>query len=194
MDDKSFAKNVDCADVNSTFGELSDKIIFEKVLTHDNERYDVHHLDVENFDNIADDLKLKAHAVCMHNGKMLLVYHPEWGIWSLPGGTREAGETIEEALKREIEEETNCEVIDYCPIAVQKIVNPNDGNKHHFRLQYLCNVAPLGDFENDPAGNISKITWIDPRKFEEYIENKEFKKVVIRSALEIIKNYEDREN
>lgn len=174
---------------------ISDRhpIIFEKVVTHDNERCDVHHIDVEHFDDIPDNKKLKAHAVCMHNGKMLLVNHPEWDIWSVPGGTRDKGESIEETLKREVEEETNCRVVDYRPIAVQKIISPG-GNKYHYRLQYLCDVIPLGDFKKDPAGNISKITWIDPNKFEEYIENKEFKKVIIRRVIDILRNHENRKN
>lgn len=168
-------------------------VIFEKSITHDGERYDLHHIDIDNFNEIPDELKLKAHAVCIHDGKMLIVHHPEWDIWSIPGGTRENGESIEETLKREIEEETNCEVLDYKPIAYQKIISP-DGSKYHYRLQYLCNVIPFGEFKGDIAGNVNKIVWIEPRNFEEYIENKEFKKMIIRRALEILKNHENRKD
>lgn len=167
--------------------------VFEKAVTHDGERCDVHHFDVDNFDEISDELKLKAHAVCIHNGKMLIVNHPEWDIWSIPGGTRDDGELIEETLKREIQEETNCEVINFIPIAYQKIVSP-DGRKYHYRLQYLCDVTPVGEFKSDVAGNINKISWIEPSKFEEYIENKEFKRMIIRRALGLLKNYENRED
>jgi len=166
---------------------------FVKALTHDGERCDLQHIDLDYFDNIPDELKLKAHAVCLYNGKMLLVNHPEWDIWSIPGGTREEKETIEETLKREILEEANCKVVDFRPIACHKIISP-DGNKFHYRLQYLCNVIPLGDFEKDTAGNINKITWIEPNKFEDFIENKEFKKLVIRRAMEVLKGYENRKN
>lgn len=167
--------------------------VFEKVITHGGERCDLHHFDVDNFDKIPDDLKLKAHAVCMHNGKMLIVNHHEWDIWSIPGGTRDDGESIEETLKREIQEETNCEVVNFAPIAYQKIVSP-DGTKFHYRLQYLCEVIPLGEFQRDVVGSINKISWIEPSKFEEYIENKEFKKMTIRRALGLLKNYENRKD
>lgn len=160
--------------------------VFERAVTHDGERCDVHHFDVDNFDEIPDHLKLKAHAVCMHNGKMLIVNHPEWDIWSIPGGTRDDGESIEETLKREIHEETNCKVVNLTPAAYQKVVSP-DGKKYHYRLQYLCNVIPLGEFKRDVAGDINKISWIEPNKFEEYIENKEFKKMTIRRALGLLK-------
>lgn len=168
-------------------------VVFKEAINHNGERCDVHHVDIDHFDDLPDKLKLKAHAVCLHNGKMLLVNHPEWDIWSIPGGTRDFGESIEETLKREIVEETNCKVIDYRPIAYQKIVNFN-GKVQHYRLQYLCNVVPLGDFKKDPAGNISKIAWIQPDNFEEYIEDKEFKRLVIRRALKLLKDYENKKN
>jgi putative hydrolase of HD superfamily len=164
----------------------TDMIIIKEAVGCDGQRCDIHHVDTDSFSDIPDQSKLKAHAVCMYKGKMLLVNHPEWDIWSIPGGTRESGETIEETLKREIVEETNCNVIDIKPIAYQKVVNPS-GEVCHYRLQYLCDVIPLGDFEKDPAGNINKITWIEPGDFESYIENKEFKRLVIRRALELLK-------
>ena len=160
--------------------------IFKKVITHDGIRCDLHHFDIDQFSEIPDELKLKVHAVCMHEGKMLIVNHPEWDIWSIPGGTREKGESIEETLKREIQEETNCDVIDFVPISYQKIINPDNGNCH-YRLQYLCNVVPLGEFQGDVANNVDKIAWIEPNKFEEFIENKEFKKMIIRRALCFLK-------
>lgn len=165
--------------------------VFERAITHDGERCDVYHFDVDNFDEIPDELKLKAHAVCIYSGKMLIVNHPEWDIWSIPGGTRDDGESIEETLKREIQEETNCAVVNFVPIAYQKIVSP-DGKKYHYRLQYLCDVIPSGEFQRDIAGNISKISWIEPNKFEEYIENKEFKKMTIRRALGLLKDHENK--
>lgn len=124
----------------------------------------------------------------MYNGKMLLVNHPEWDIWSLPGGTRDEGESIEETLKREVKEETNCKVVACRPISVQKVVSPSS-DKCYYGLQYLCEVIPLGDFEKDPAGNISKIIWIDPNRFEEYVENKEFKKAIIRRAIKVLRDH-----
>jgi len=163
------------------------KKIFRGVLTYKNQKCDVHHIDVHNFDDIPDDLKLKAHAVCMYEGKMLLVHHPEWGVWSLPGGTRDKGESIEETLKREVLEETNCIITNYHPISAQKIVSP-DGDEYYYGLQYFCEVVPSGDFEKDSGGNISKIKWIDPHKFEEYIEDKEYRKAIIRRALDFLEN------
>ncbi len=168
-------------------------MIFKKAINSNGERCDVHHVEVDHFNDIPDNLKLKAHAVCLHKGKMLLVNHQKWNIWGIPGGTREPGESIEETLKREILEETNCKVVDSHPVSCQKVVNA-DGKIHHYGLQYFCNVVPLGDFKEDPAGNIDKIAWIKPADFEEYIENKEFRRLVIRRTLEFLKDHESRKN
>jgi len=160
--------------------------IFKDAVNHNGKRCDVAYVDVDNFNDLPDRLILKAHAVCIWEDKMILVNHPEWDIWGIPGGSRDLGESIEQTLAREIQEETNCEVLNYRPIGYQKIVSPD--NEVHYRLQYLCMVKPLGEFEIDPAGNINKITWINPGDFKKYIEGKEFKEVVILRAIEILQN------
>lgn len=160
--------------------------IFKDAVTHNGKRCDVIHVDVDNFDDIPDALILKAHAVCVWENRMLLVNHPEWNIWGIPGGSREHGELIEQTLAREIQEEANCEILDYKPIGYQKIVS-ND-NEIHYRLQYLCMVNPLGEFKTDPAGNINKIIWINPNNFKKYIEKKEFKEIVFQRAIEILQD------
>ena len=53
---------------------------------------------------------LCAGAVVIDNGGHLLVVRRRWapgeGLWSLPGGRVEAGESLEEAVEREVLEET----------------------------------------------------------------------------------------
>jgi 8-oxo-dGTP diphosphatase len=54
-------------------------------------------------------------AACAHtfDGKWLLVRRADVGLWALPGGTLEWGETLRDTIVRELEEEagvTSCEV------------------------------------------------------------------------------------
>lgn len=52
-------------------------------------------------------------AIVIRDGKILLVKRgsePGLGLWSIPGGSIEPGETTEEALKREVLEETGIEI------------------------------------------------------------------------------------
>lgn len=53
-------------------------------------------------------------AVVVHEGRLLLVRRgkePGRGLWSVPGGRVEAGETLEEACRREVREETGIAVV-----------------------------------------------------------------------------------
>lgn len=53
------------------------------------------------------------HAVIANGPRILLIergHEPYRGWWGLPGGAVELGETVEEALKREVWEETGLEV------------------------------------------------------------------------------------
>lgn len=47
--------------------------------------------------------------------QLALTLHPQRG-WGLPGGHREAGETIQEAIYREVKEETSIEITQIKPI------------------------------------------------------------------------------
>ncbi|MDI3256486.1 MAG: NUDIX hydrolase [Kyrpidia sp.] len=62
------------------------------------------------------------------NGKILVVkrtYGPTRGLWTLPGGFVHGGETLEEAVSREIREETGCESEAKAIIAVRSGVLRN---------------------------------------------------------------------
>lgn len=157
---------------------------FENVFAHSDQRYDITQVDVNSFTDVPDDLVKKAHAVCIWNHKMLLVHHPQWDIYGLPGGTREACETIEQSLGREILEETNCQVTRFQPLCYHKVVGAN--GDVHYRLNYICEVHPIGEFKSDPAGNIDRIVWIAPQDYTQYIEKKPFKLAVLQRAIEVL--------
>lgn len=68
---------------------------------------------------------------------------PLKGFWSLPGGAVETGERLEEALVREVREETGLEVVP-AEIAVifERIIHDTNGaaEYHYLLVDYLCHI------------------------------------------------------
>lgn len=59
--------------------------------------------------------------VSEYEGKLVLAKKKEKGTWEIPGGHIEEGETWEQALKREMYEETGATEIEYEPVSLYKI-------------------------------------------------------------------------
>ena len=74
-------------------------------------------------------------------GKVFLMISPKWqGKYSLPGGHIEYGETMEEAAKREIKEETGLDIFDIQFLMVQECIFSEEfyKKKHFVFLDYIA--------------------------------------------------------
>jgi len=106
--------------------------------------------------------KVAAHGVIKKDGKYLMTlrssvndYKPN--EWDIPGGTIEIGETPEEALTREITEETNLKVKIIKPIFVCSEFQ--DGKRHQFWIVYECEYVS-GEVKLNPEEH-SEYRWIN---------------------------------
>jgi mutator protein MutT len=82
-------------------------------------------------------------AVVIRNGRVLLIRRgkePLRGRWLVPGGTVELGETLEEAVVREIREETSLEVAPREVLTVFDRIDRQEGRVlyHYVIVDYLC--------------------------------------------------------
>jgi len=83
-------------------------------------------------------------ATIIHDGKVLLVVRgkpPNMGKWGIPGGVVELGETTEQAVCREVLEETNIVVKPKRLITIlDSIGRDKEGHVrvHYILLEYLC--------------------------------------------------------
>jgi ADP-ribose pyrophosphatase YjhB (NUDIX family) len=87
---------------------------------------------------------------------------PGKGLWSIPGGGVELGETQMESVKREVEEETGvkCEVLEL--IGTFDLITRDDRGaiEFHFLLNHYMACAPTDEVRPEhPDGEVG---WFDP--------------------------------
>lgn len=86
-------------------------------------------------------------ALVFRGAEVLLVERgtqPLKGLWSIPGGMVETGERLEDAVRREVQEETNLDVqVDYLSEIFQRIMPDGEGRiEYHYVLaDYVCRVT-----------------------------------------------------
>jgi 8-oxo-dGTP diphosphatase len=86
-------------------------------------------------------------AVIVKYGRVLLIRRgqaPLLGEWSLPGGVLECGETLREAVAREVREETGLIVETGEMLGVfERVVRDDDGRVryHYVLIEFLCRVV-----------------------------------------------------
>ena len=143
---------------------------------------DVVYNDIES-ENDFGSRKIKGvHAYCFCKDKLVLVYTGHNGKWTPPGGGVEKDEDVRSAVKREVKEETNMNVIRQRFIGVQDISEP-DGVVSQTRS--VCIVEPFGPFVNDPDGDITEIKLINPKDYKKYFDWGEIGDHIMARALEI---------
>lgn len=109
--------------------------------------------------------------VVVREGAVLLVKRaaePLAGHWSLPGGVVELGETLEEAVVRELQEETRLtvQVLELVE-AFERITRDDAGRPryHYVLLDYLC--EPLRGTPR-PYSDVTAVAWVRPEEFGLY--------------------------
>ena len=123
-------------------------------------------------------IRVSPKAIIIRNGRLLaLKMRDRQGVWyMLPGGGQRHGETVHEALKREVREEVGtevevgklCFVRDY--IARNHEFADEEGDAHQIELMFLCRIADgadIGEGAQPDKGQLG-LEWLPVAGLEEH--------------------------
>lgn len=110
-------------------------------------------------------------------GEVLIVRSSKWSDkFTVPGGHIELGERAEDAIKREVKEETGLDVEPVKLLLVQQAIYPQDYHKHeHFIfMDYICQTKS-SEVKLD-GRELQQYVWMKPEEalkldMEEYTRN-----------------------
>ena len=142
--------------------------------------------DLDHTDEIKDKKVNSVHGYCFWQNKLVIVKNVKNGEWTPAGGGVEKGESIEEAVDREVHEESNMKVLDQRIIGCQEIFLPD---KTIVQTRSVCIVEPYGPFISDPDGDITEIKLIDPKDYKKYFDWGEIGDHIMERTLKMLKEF-----
>ena len=107
---------------------------------------------------------------------------PREGQWSIPGGAQNLGESVVEAARREVREETGVEIEVKEVIAVVDMVNRDDGGrvKYHYTLVDLLAEWRAG--EATAGDDAAEVAWVPLDRLAPYRLWRETERVIALAA------------
>lgn len=126
----------------------------------------VEYYDCDSVSDIQEEVD-HVHAYCFYNNQLVVVYAQDKNYWTFPGGSIEKGESVEEAVIREVLEESNMKVLSQQLLGYQNIYEPD---RVVVQTRSVCIVEPYGDFISDPDGDITEVKLIDPSDYQQYVD------------------------
>ena len=112
-------------------------------------------------------------------GNLFLMRSHKWkDKWVIPGGHIELGETIEEAVTREVHEETNLEVFDIEFLCFQEFIYDHNfwKKRHYIFFDFVCKTNSYHVNLNHEAQEYS---WVPPNEALEFPIDPYTKKVIM---------------
>lgn len=149
--------------------------------------YIFEYFECDSFDDLPQQDIKQCYAVAFNGNNIVIVHNGKKDTWGLVGGSVEEGETPEETLIREVQEESNMKVISCKPIGYQKVTDTRGIQKPFYQLRYFAIIEPYGPFESDPDLTIDKIAEIDPMDHKKYFDWLEIGDKIIERGVEFKK-------
>ena len=129
-------------------------------------------------------------AVVVRDGKALIIkraHEPRKGEWSLPGGLLELGESLQDAARREIKEETSLDIEVGPVIETFDRVHRDDQGKIRYHFVIVDFVCWANDGEAVPGSDAEGVAWVTPGEIDDYQVNAHAKAVILK-GLEVLRS------
>ena len=98
----------------------------------------------------------KIGAVVIKDGKLLVVREKGMDVFFIPGGKREPGESDEEALRREMLEETNSQIESFS--FYKEFITAAQTSTEKLKIRaYFCKLSK----DPEPSEEIEEVLWVD---------------------------------
>ena len=112
---------------------------------------------VKFYESVEDSLIKFAVILSQSEGKWVFCKHRERVTLEIPGGHREPGETVEEAARRELQEESGAQKFSIRPVCVYSVVRDDSPDESFGMLCY----ADIRSFAPELHSEIEKIVLLD---------------------------------
>jgi 8-oxo-dGTP diphosphatase len=122
-------------------------------------------------------------AVVVRGDKALIIkraHEPRKGEWSLPGGLLELGESLQDAARREIKEETSLDVVIGPVIETFDRVHRDDGGRIRYHFVIVDFVCWCDEGEAVPGSDADACAWVTAGEIDAYKVNAHAKAVIER--------------
>jgi mutator protein MutT len=122
-------------------------------------------------------------AIILRDDRVLLVQRgrqPSYGKWSIPGGLVELGESLQDAVVREVREEVGLTVqVHDLVLALDRVIDDEAGKVeyHYILLDFLCECA-AGD--PMPASDVLDCAFVPVSSLSQYDLTRGTKQAILR--------------
>ncbi len=108
--------------------------------------------------------------VIVEGSRILLVKRakaPSAGLWAIPGGGLELGETVPEAVRREVREETGLEIDTGEVATVVDVIERSDDGRVRFQYVLIDLFARVVGGQLHVASDISDARWVSAAELDD---------------------------
>lgn len=111
-------------------------------------------------------------AIFSNDGKLLLIQRADNGLWAMPGGSLEVGETPAAGVEREAYEETGvrCRAVRLAGIFDSRLTNA--ASRHHlYHVVFICQPLDLTQLgSGSHRQEVKQVAWFEPDDLPQAID------------------------